>query len=49
MALEPGGYADKLGNRYEGAWVVRQLLRVLSEGFKFIRTKRILYRGLLGF
>ena len=25
MALEPGGYADKLGNRYEGLWVVRQL------------------------
>ena len=21
MALEPGGYADKLGNRYEGRWV----------------------------
>ena len=31
MALEPGGYADKLGNRYEGRWVVKQLLRVLNE------------------
>jgi len=28
MPLEPGGYADKLANRYEGRWVVRQLLRV---------------------
>ncbi len=26
----PGGAADKLGNRYEGYWTVRQFLRVLS-------------------
>ncbi|MCX5638316.1 MAG: hypothetical protein NTX52_11585 [Planctomycetota bacterium] len=31
MAFEPGGYADKLGNRYEGRWVVKQLLRMLNE------------------
>lgn len=31
MALEPGGYADKLGNRYEGRWAVKQLLRLLNE------------------
>ncbi len=31
MSYEPGGYADKLGNRYEGLWVVRQLLRVFNE------------------
>jgi len=31
MAFEPGGYADKLGNRYEGRWVVKQLLRLLNE------------------
>lgn len=31
MALEPGGYADKLGNRYEGRWVARQLLLLLCE------------------
>ncbi len=31
MALEPGGRAAKLGNRYEGRWVVRQLLRVLND------------------
>ncbi len=31
MALEPGGYADKLGNRYEDRWVARQLLGILNE------------------
>ncbi len=31
MAYEPGGYADKLGNRYEGLWVVHQLLRLVNE------------------
>lgn len=31
MPLEPGGYAEKLGNRYEGRWCVRQLLRLVSE------------------
>ncbi len=31
MALEPAGYADKLGNRYEGRWVVKQLFRLLDE------------------
>ena len=31
MALEPGGYADKLGNKYELRWVVKQLLRLLNE------------------
>jgi hypothetical protein len=29
MAVERGGRADKLGNRYEGLWVARNLLRVL--------------------
>lgn len=31
MTFEPGGYANKLGNRYEGRWVVKQLLRLLNE------------------
>ena len=30
MGYEPGGYADKLGNRFEGRWVVQQMLLVLS-------------------
>lgn len=31
MSFEPGGRADKLGNRYENWWVVKQLLRVINE------------------
>jgi hypothetical protein len=41
MALEPGGYADKLGNRYEGRWVVRQLLRVLSEDIRAVTFESV--------
>lgn len=31
MALEAGGYAEKLGNRYEANWVVYLLLQLLNE------------------
>lgn len=31
MSYEVGGRADKFGNRYESRWVVKQLLRVISE------------------
>lgn len=31
MALEAGGYAEKLGNRYEANWIAYQLLRLLDE------------------
>lgn len=31
MALEAGGYAEKLGNRYEASWIAYQLLRLLDE------------------
>lgn len=41
MALEPGGYADKLGNRYEGRWVVRQLLRVLNERLRSVTCEAV--------
>ncbi len=41
MALEPGGYADKLGNRYEGRWIVRQLLRVLNEELRYIECETV--------
>ena len=41
MALEPGGYADKLGNRYEGRWVVKQLLRLLDERLTSVRLEAI--------
>ncbi|MFV1968215.1 MAG: hypothetical protein ACC628_22560 [Pirellulaceae bacterium] len=32
MAFETGGYADKLGNRFETRWVVNQYLHVLPGG-----------------
>jgi hypothetical protein len=41
MALEPGGYADKLGNRYEGRWAVRQLLCVLNETIRSVVVEAI--------
>jgi len=31
VPFESGGLADKLGNRYEGRWVVKQLLALLNE------------------
>lgn len=31
MAMEAGGYAEKLGNRYEANWIAHQLLRLLDE------------------
>ena len=41
MALEPGGYADKLGNRYEGRWVVKQLLRLLNEQLRSVTIEAV--------
>jgi hypothetical protein len=41
MAFEPGGYADKLGNRYEGRWVARQLLLLLNEQVRSIRLESV--------
>ncbi|MEM8671189.1 MAG: hypothetical protein AAGG48_26945 [Planctomycetota bacterium] len=41
MALEPGGYADKLGNRYEGRWVVRQLLLLLNERIRSLTLEAV--------
>ena len=35
----PGGAADKLGNRYEAYWTVRQLLRVLTREAGEIRIE----------
>jgi hypothetical protein len=41
MALEPGGYADKLGNRYEGRWVALQLLLLLNEQCRSITLEPV--------
>ena len=41
MSLEPGGYAEKLGNRYEGRWVALQLLHLLKEDIRSITVEAI--------
>jgi len=41
MSIEPGGRADKLGNKYEKLWVVKQILRVLLG-----EAKSVLWEGL---
>ena len=41
MAFEPGGMADKLGNRYEGRWVAKQLLRLLNEEIESVTVELI--------
>ena len=42
MAFERGeGYGDKLGNRHEGRWVVKQMLRLLNEELKSITIEAI--------
>jgi hypothetical protein len=41
MALEPGGYSDKFGNRYEGRWTAKQLLRVLNEDLRSLTVESV--------
>jgi hypothetical protein len=41
MAFEPGGMADKLGNRYEGRWVAKQLLRLLNEEIQSVTIELV--------
>lgn len=41
MAFEPGGVADKLGNRHEGRWVAKQLLRLLNEEIRSVTVEAI--------
>ena len=41
MALEAGGYAEKLGNRYEANWIAYQLLRLLQEKISFVTVESI--------
>jgi len=41
MAFEPGGMADKLGNRYEGRWVAKQLLGLLDEKIQSVTIELI--------
>ncbi len=41
MAFEPGGMADKLGNRYEGRWVAKQFLRLINEEIQSLTIELI--------
>ena len=41
MAFEPGGMADKLGNRYEGRWVAKQFLKLLNEEIQSLTIELI--------
>ncbi|MGV2874019.1 hypothetical protein [Colwellia sp. E150_009] len=41
MALEAGGYAEKLGNRYEANWIAYQLLRLLEEKLTWVIVEPI--------
>lgn len=41
MAFEPGGMSEKLGNRYEGRWVAKQLLRLLNEEIASVTVELI--------
>jgi hypothetical protein len=41
MAFEPGGYADRLGNRYEGRWIARQLLLLLHERTRSVTVEAV--------
>ncbi|PIT36520.1 hypothetical protein BHC43_10485 [Snodgrassella alvi] len=41
MALERGGYAEKLGNRYETNWVAYQLVRLLEEKIAWVIVEPI--------
>ena len=41
MSLEAGGYADKLGNRYEANWIAYLLLELLEEKAQSITIEPI--------
>lgn len=41
LPFETGGRADKFGNRYEGRWVVKQLLRLIKEEISSLTLEAI--------
>lgn len=41
MGFEPGGRSDKLGNRYEGRWTAKQLLRLLNEEIRSVTLEAV--------
>lgn len=41
VSLEPGGLAEKIGNRYESTWVAFQLLKLLDEKISYVQVEPI--------
>lgn len=41
MSLEPGGFTEKIGNRYESSWVAFQLLKLLDEKISYVQVEPI--------
>jgi hypothetical protein len=41
LPFETGGRADKFGNRYEGRWVIKQLLRLVKEEISSLTLEAI--------
>lgn len=41
MSPRSGGEADKIGNRYESAWIVRQLLEILAGGAEALTVEPV--------
>lgn len=41
MSLEPGGLAEKIGNRYESSWITFQLLRLLDEKISYVQVEPV--------
>lgn len=39
VSLEPGGLAEKIGNRYESSWITYQLLRLLDEKILYVQVE----------
>lgn len=39
MSLEPGGLAEKIGNRYESSWITFQLFRLLDEKISYVQVE----------
>lgn len=41
MSLEPGGMAEKIGNRYESSWITFQLFRLLDEKISYVQVEPV--------
>ncbi|MFH3940232.1 hypothetical protein ACJBLD_09525 [Acinetobacter nosocomialis] len=41
VSLEPGGFTEKIGNRYESSWVAFQLLKLLDEKISYVQVEPV--------